>query len=393
MLLLRTIDRHLFFSTAKMVGSLVLLALCVLLLERSLRIIEITSASPAPLRDATRLMLNLIPHYLGLAFPAALMIGTIARMSSLSRLEQITALLSTGYSLVRIARPFLVLALLLAIGSLIVEGYLQPLARYSYREAAHLAKQETVVGAFQRGEFVSFGDRTSFVRNVGENGEIEDVFIYERTSDGGVRVLTAPAGLISLDEETRQTGFRLARGVSVEASREGGVYERVDFDRLATRTDREIEMFRSRGNDERELTMGELLRGEAVEALPEEERDDAAAAFHFRAGRAAAILFFPLLAVPLGLVSNRSNQSGGVALGLLYLVVIQKLFEAGQGAAAAGAIPPWAGAWPVVLLVAVTSGALFWRSAYTLAPPPMETLTRGMTLPKLRLPFGRMRSA
>lgn len=373
-----------------MVAGLVLLALCILLLERSLRIIEITSMSLAPFRDATRMMLNLIPHYLGLAFPAALMIGTIVTVSALSKVEEITALMASGLSLTRISRPFLLLGFLMASGALIVEGYLQPYARYSYREAVHVAQQETIVGAFQRGEFVSDAGRTSFVRNVGDQGEITGVFIYDRAEDGSIRVLTAPNGLIVVDQDTRQTELLLAGGSSVWADRENGVTRSVAFEQAAAGTSGSVEAFRPRGDDDRELTLGELLGGVLRDRLPDETHDDAATAFHFRVGRAVAILFFPLMAIPLGLVSSRSNQSGGVAVGLLYIVVIQKLFEAGQGAAANGAIAPWLGVWPVVGLVIVTSTAVFVRSAYTLASPPMEALSQGIQLPRFK-PFARPR--
>ncbi len=379
------LDRYVFRNAVIVVGGLVLLALSVLMLERMLRILEVVSLSSNPASDALRMVLNLIPHYLGLAIPAALMLGTIITIDRFNRGEELTAMLASGVPLTRIARPFFILAVLMAALVVFVEGYLQPHSRYGYREAVHLAKQQTFTGAFREGKFVRVGDSTFWTQDeLGDTGGVTGIFIHERREDGTTRIAMAPGGVLRVDPATRVPSLILRGGSSYVITPERRPEASVAFDTLAVAGAEEIAAYRDRGEDERELTLGELFAAAGNEDLPEEFRNAAAASLHMRLGRASVLLAFPFLAIPLGMTFNRSQRSGGVFVGLLFLVILQKALESGEGSAASGDIPGWVGVWPAVAVTVLVSGALFYRSAFTAAPPPMEALPSLPKLPRLR---------
>ena len=370
------LGRYLLRQASLLVGGLILLAICVLMLERLLRILEVVSVSSRPATDAVRMLLNLLPHYLGLAIPMALMLGTIITVDRLSRSEEITAMLASGVKLSRIARPFFLLATVTSALVILTEGYLQPHTRYGYRAAVHEAVQQTFTGAFREGKFVSVGDRTFWTRDeVGSTGGVAGVFIHEREEDGTVRIVTAPGGLLAVDRETRVPSLILAGGASLEVGPDGRPDALADFGSLSFRGADEIEAFRDRGDDAREMTLDELA---VLAARGQDEMSrDASAALHVRVVHAVMLFAFPLIAVPLGLSYGRSARSGGPVLGLILVVLTQKAIEA-----AAGVSTGWP-VWLVFVGFAGASGWLFWRSAYTDAPPPMESLP---SLPAFRLP-------
>ena len=382
------LDRYLFRSALLPTLALMVLALLILMMERLLRVIEIAAVSTAPLRDAGAMMANLIPHYLGLAVPISLMIAVIVTVERLSREEELTAVLAAGGSLWRITRPFMLLAALLCAASLVVEGYLQPLTRYGYRAAAHLAVQQGITGAFREGRFVSFEGRTVFAGGVGREGRLTEVFVYDTNTEeveAEARVLAAPEGLLAVDPATRAASLYLLGG-EVTTLRPGGQPQTARFARAGIGTPDEVAPFRARGEDSRELTLGELARAAGGEGPAARE---AGAALHYRLGRAAILLFFPLLAVPFGLTSSRASKASGVAAGLLVLVLVQKLLEGAQGAALRGLVPGWASSWPVVALFAGVSVWLFWRSGYTTKRPPLENL-RLPAVPRLPGPLAAL---
>jgi len=70
------LNRYILRNAAISIGGLVIFACCVLLLERLLRIFEIVSNSTNPGGDASRMIVNLLPYYLGMAVPIALLLGT-----------------------------------------------------------------------------------------------------------------------------------------------------------------------------------------------------------------------------------------------------------------------------------------------------------------------------
>ena len=370
------LGRYLLRQASLVVGGLILLAICVLMLERLLRILEIVSVSSRPATDAIRMILNLLPYYFGMAIPMALMLGTIITVDKLSRSEEVTAMLASGVPLSRIARPFFALAAVTAGLVLVTEGYLQPYTRYGYRAAAHEAVQQTFSGAFREGKFVSVGDRTFWTQDeVGQTGGVAGVFIHEQQPDGSARIVTAPGGLLAVDRETRVPSLILAGGASLEVGPGGRPVSLADFGSLSFSGSDQVTPFRARGEDARELTLDELaaLATEPDAALS----DEASSALHARLVHAVILFAFPLIAVPLGLSYGRSARSGGPVLGLVLVVFLQKAVDAASGGL---------GGWPVWIVAAAFAGGsgwLFWRSAHTDAPPPMESLP---SLPALRLP-------
>ena len=370
------LGRYLLRQGALLVGGLVLLAICVLMLERLLRILEVVSVSSRPATDAVRMVLNLLPHYLGLAIPMALMLGTIITVDRLSRSEEITAMLASGVPLTRIARPFFLLALATSVLVIGTEGYLQPHTRYGYRAAVHQAVQQTFTGAFREGKFVSVGDRTFWTQDeVGKTGGVAGVFIHEAEPDGSARIVTAPGGLLAVDRETRIPSLILAGGASLEIGPGGAPRSLADFGSLSFRGSDRVTAFRDRGEDAREMTLDELamLASQRENAMSR----DASAALHVRVVHAVMLFAFPLIAVPLGLSHGRSARSGGPVFGLILVVLVQKAIEA-----AAGVSTGWP-VWLVFAAFAAASAWLFYRSAYTDAPPPAESMP---SLPSFRLP-------
>ena len=106
------LNRYILKNAAISIGGLVVFACCVLLLERLLRIFQIVTNSTNPGADATRMIVNLLPYYLGMAVPIALLLGTIMTIDKLSKSSELTAALGAGVSLFHMTKPFILLSLI-----------------------------------------------------------------------------------------------------------------------------------------------------------------------------------------------------------------------------------------------------------------------------------------
>ncbi|PZQ61047.1 MAG: permease, partial [Phenylobacterium zucineum] len=114
--------------------------LIALLLERTLRLLDMLSASSDRFGFVAQLAVNLVPHYMGLTLPAAFFLALVVVVNRMNQASEIDALLASGVSLTRLAAPYLVLAAALSMVSLIVFGFLQPYSRYAYRAVLHTAQ-------------------------------------------------------------------------------------------------------------------------------------------------------------------------------------------------------------------------------------------------------------
>ena len=374
---MRRLDIYLLKQCVQVVVGLTLLALGVLLLERLLRIFELVTNTDDTIGAAARMLLNLIPYYLGLAIPVALFLGVLITVDRVSRTGELSASLAAGVSMFDILRPFMLIAGVLALVSLLVMGFLQPLGRYDFRATVDRVEQTSDEAVFQEGKFAQSGKFVFWTEDRSGGDRLGPVFILEEdTANAAERITTAPSGRIGrgvLEDETRIT-LNTGQGITV-APKDTLVVEQLEFRRLDWNIEGDVLSFRPRGDDERELTILELVSEARGQGLGVVAPHIAATTAHSQLGRSLLLLLLPLIALPMGLGYGRSFQSTGIAVGIVFLLVAQKSLEAGQSLANAQTIAPWMGTWPVFGIIALIGLGLFLRSALFVATPPLMLLS------------------
>jgi len=359
------LDRYLLRNNIGLLIGLIAVALAILMLERLIRITDLIAGSDDALQSAARMIANLLPHYLGMALPGALLIATIITIERLSRSGEIVALMSTGVSLRRILRPYLGLAVVLALVSILISGFLQPVSRYNYRQIVHELKQSSIVTAFKERKFVQFDDKVVWTSKVNFAGrKLGETFIIDTSKDGNYKFITGHTGVLSEDEDSTWTiNLQDAMIGDLPAEITTSQGNRLYTAKVTWKMPTPIEGYRDRGDDQRELTLKELLSKSYLASDKTINPAAAQADMHDRLSRAALLIALPLISIVLGLQLGRVARSGGLAVGILLLLVVQKLLEFGLSLAQRGAVPPWAGTWPVVALVAGLAIYTFRRTA------------------------------
>jgi len=359
------LDRYLLRSNLGLLTALITLALAILMLERLIRITDLIAGSDNALQSAARMIANLLPHYLGMALPGALLIATIISVERLSRSGEIVALMSTGISLNRIVRPYLGLGVALALVSILISGFLQPVSRYNYREIVHELKQSSIVTAFHERKFVQFANKVVWTSKVNFAGrKLGETFIFETDNKGNHHFITGHSGVLREDPDgTWVINLADAMIGDLPAKISSPQGDQLNTASVTWKMPSPISGYRDRGDDQRELTLTELL---TKSYLARDESINPAVAnadMHDRLSRAALLIALPLIGVVLGLQLGRVGRSGGLAVGILLLLMVQKLLEYGLALAQRGVVPPWAGTWPVVALVAGFGLYAFRRTA------------------------------
>lgn len=356
---LSTIDAYLLRLMATPMVAALAVTLAALLLERVLRLFELLTGKGAPLGLVLSMTLNLVPHYLGLALPAAFAVGIIAVMTSLGSENELDAMEGAGWSIRRIGAGFVLCGAGLGVLSLLLFGYLQPYSRYAFQAVKHELVNAAWDARVEAGAFIDAGrGMTISAEEVDPTGRyLTRVFLLQVEEDGAERILTAERGVLIPNPETRTLRLRLENGVAVSIGRaEGELSVRFDSLLLEREFDLDSGFFRPRGGSERELTQDELLvriRGE--DGLPTEPRY--AAEYHGRLVRALALLGVPLIAVPLAVAGKRSPVWRRVVVALAVLIVFQNVTKTVEGLAANGAVPPAPALWG---LCAVYFAFGFW---------------------------------
>ena len=372
------LNRYLLKQAITSIGGLVVFACLVLLLERLLRIFEVVSNSTNPAGDAGSMVINLLPYYLGMAVPMALLLGVTITIDRFSRSSELTAAMGAGVSLFHMTKPFILIAVILSGITVFIEGYMQPVGRYNYRQVVHVVKQQSFTAALREGTFTKVGNRTFFAGTESEGAGIGPIFIYERMVNDKneyIRTVltTANEGQLIVQEKTQEPVLQLAAGQSYTIEQGRTLNDDLSFESSDVAGTADINRFRSRGDDEREMTSLELFQnrnGTLFDTIDQNTND---AALHLRLARSALLLILPFIAVPFGLNYGRNPSSAGIFIGVVLLVSLQKALEFAQSLGASGTIPPWAGIWGIIGLLAAFAAYIFRKSAYKMGQPPLTS--------------------
>ncbi len=374
--MVKRIDLYLFIEVLKPLLITLGISALLLLLERMLRLFDLVVNQGGPFLVVWKMLANLLPHYLGLAVPAGLFLGVLLAFRKLSLAGEIDAMQACGLSLPRLLRPAVVLSLVLAIITLILLGYVQPLSRYAYRNLVFDLSNGAFGASIRAAEFNQLGKNLTLrIEESRDNGQkLLKIFLQKRTRSGQILTVTAREGSFLATDVGDTVLLRLIDGVLVD----------VDPARPAPTVlsfgvhDWPIELpkaaqFRSRGGEQYEMTLSELWRATYGAGSGPVNREFLAA-LHGRLARSVAILILPFLGGALGFVSKRSGRAFGISVGTVILLVFHKILEFGEAFVALGMTSPWLGLWAPTVLFAIFSGHLFRIAAFRVGITPLAWL-------------------
>ncbi len=378
------LDRYILSRILVTSCAIIAVSLVALLLERLLRLLDLAANPDRIVGYLSQMLITLIPHYLGVALPLAFFLGVLLTFSRLNRDSELAVIAASGIGLRRLMAPVMVLALVLTLTAAATFSYLQPLARYAYRSLKHAVANASLTAALKERTFVHVDGRTFIAEGTTGEGEFLDlVFLYELTEAGGSVVTTAVSGGLRSDGSARGSTLVLSDGERTEIPPGGDEAKTLAFSQLTSPVDEgEVTGIRPRGEDERELTLPELWVAKTGPPLPGIRPREIDAELNGRLVAVLTIMVLPLLAVPLALGDARRGQSYGLAVGLILVVVYEKVVRLGESMADNGDMGVVPALWVPFFVFALLSVVLWLRAAYTVpnrGEGPLSSVFRSVT--------------
>jgi len=379
----RIIDRYILRQLAKPLATSITIGLLLLLAERMVSLLDTTLGKKNSFGVVFEMLTYLVPHYLGVALPAALFLGLLFSFSKLSRDSEIDAFLASGIGLHRIAQPVAILSLILAAFSVLIVGWLQPHSRYAYRAVVFDVKNVDVFYLAEEGIFMQAGTRTFILDKLNRSaGSFERIFLFENRGAGGIETVTASSGRLVENPNTPAPVLRLENGHRLQLDRMPTLapdqpppqstvsnFEVADtpLGQVSDKT------FRPRGDDERELTLPELI---AQQDNPPRgaTRNQMRAELHKRIIAILTMPMLPFLAVPFALGRRRNQRSYRFGVALILLVAMNEIIEQGTVATRANGASPYLTMWLPFLAITAFAAWRFWSVCFTLRADRFENL-------------------
>lgn len=370
-----TLEYYLLGLSARPFVATLAIVLPSLLLERLLRLFDLLADTGVPSGSVGRMLLDLVPQYLGLALPAALFIGVYAVVARLSSGNELEAMQNAGLSMAWISRPFLLMGLALTILAYGLYGYAQPYARYAYRDTLWAATESGWDAVIPPGQIIHIGrDLEVTADEATPGGDLRHVLVRQRLADGRIEITSGETGSLGLTEDGHQLALTLNDGHRLVIRPDGRIETITAGSTTLSRPFvLHLRAFRSRGGDEREMTTGELWRAhlEAHPPLPIRRLDGE---LYSRILRSLSMAVLPLLAVSIGISAKRSRRQYGILVGVLILVVYDHAIQLTAALGIAGLIDPRLPLWGIFLAFSAFCLWMFRRASQSTSEGPLDPL-------------------
>ncbi len=341
---LRTLLDRYIFTELLSPFSISLGALCFVMLTRELlRLVELLVSKGVGIVSVLQVFAHLMPSFLVLTLPIAGIIASITAFGRLSFDKELVAMQAAGLSLMRLARPVLLFALLVFGLTLWLAQWGQPWSSMNLKKVALNLLRDQLVLSLDRGTVNEpIPKMTIYVPDGDPEQATTGIFVSDERNAEDPRIIVAQQYQVLMDASTNQVALRLQDGVIHSHANLADEYERTTF----ASYDLKLSLSQSgySSTEERpsydsiiaQLTQSQWRDPAALRRLMEYYKD---LAFP------TASLVFCLLGVPVGIVSKRSGRMGGFAVGVLVVIVYYMLNIACEFLVTTAALSPFAGAW------------------------------------------------
>jgi LPS export ABC transporter permease LptG len=409
----RLIDRYLLREIIPYVLLGLLLLTAIIFAHQASRFSEllvVASRNGLPMQALWRVLSALIPSILMFTLPISLLIGILVGLGRLSGDSEVIALEASGVSRIRLLRPVVLLASVMAAVMVYLTFYVLPRSIHSLNDLKanravlfqglktqikprvfeeSIPHKVLYVGDIDRARnewrnifLVDLGDEQSdlkiFTASRGSLREgarsempelyLKDVFMHQVSN----QAVTEGAGREANSKSEDRSYFTTeTRGVGPRMSAADTLKPKAEEDRSIEKKEQQtytvawhkemtagLEFSEEKeaeaiGIKHEQRSLAEMTWDELISSGPNGDSRVWLAELHKRLALPAACLVFALLGIGVGISGVRAGRSFGLLLGLLIAIVYYLLALAGEHLTVSGKLPAWLGIWLANIVLSV----------------------------------------
>jgi lipopolysaccharide export system permease protein len=351
----------------------------ILFLARALKLVELVVNKNVPAGDIILLFSYIIPRFLEVAIPMALLLAIIVAFGRLSHDSELVVLRAAGLSLKRLAIPVMLFAALAFFFSVIIAFWIRPWANHRLGLGLFdIAKNQASAGLVA-GVFNELGQLTIYAERIeSTGGNLDNVLIGDRRNPNLNRLFIAKHGKIISDQRRRAISLQLYDGSIAEGRGQDFTVTYFEINNISLPLSALVDDSSSRsGKRSSEMYLGELITAlNTLKNLPalaptdrENDLGESLAKYqvelHKRLALPFSCLCVALIAMALGIQPSRGGQTWsastnvaiGIGLILFYYILIAVATALGEQMIA----PAWLVMWAPNFLFACLGLYLFER--------------------------------
>lgn len=299
----------------------------VIFLTQSLRFLELVIEAGASSSAFWVLTFLALPRFFEVIVPIALVAAVLFTYSRMLSDSEIIVMRTSGASPFALARPAIVLSLLVTVFLIVMTMWVAPKSLSTMQEMRQEVKAQFSALLFREGVFNQVGDGlTLYIRDKGNDGEMRGIMIHDaRDADTNPSTIIAKRGSLQIDDG----GYEVIvyEGSRQEFDQNRNVMSRLDFERYGIDLP-DSDPVRQRWAQPDERTIFELLKPDMTNERDVRNLREFNLELHKRVLSPLMAVSFTVIgcvALLLGPINRRGNVKR-ILTAVVLVVVLQGLF-------------------------------------------------------------------
>jgi lipopolysaccharide export system permease protein len=360
----------------------------ILLIARMLKLVELVVNRGVPLVEIGKLFTYILPTFLEVTVPMALLLAVLLSFGRLSADSEIVALKTSGISLYQMIVPVLLFTTIVYALSLFLALYARPWGNSRLKAGLYeIAKTRASAGLTERVFNDDFAGLVIYVEHIQPPGDqLGGILIADGRDPNQRNTVLARRGFLVGNEETHTVTLRLLDG-SIHTFVPGEKsYHKTDFTvyDVSLNLAAALAKFSEREKDAQEMTLGELRAAIKAKAAAGRPANSELVELHRKFSVPFACLVFGLVGVPLGIQPARAVKSRGFSVSLALIFLYYLLLTAGETMAEKGVLAPVIALWLPNAIFAMLGLGLFAAASREARLALPARLSEGLALLRAR---------
>ncbi|MEN6433440.1 MAG: LPS export ABC transporter permease LptF [Smithella sp.] len=362
----KIINRYIFKEIAFPFIIILLVLTFVLLMGKIMQIMDLVINKGVNVFSIAQIIVFLLPSFMLFTIPIALLIAILIAMGRLSADNEITAIKTSGISLMQIFYPVAIASLITFILAVFISYFLVPQSNFATKRLLfNIAQQNASIGIKEKVFNSDFKDFLIYAEKIPVNQNyMEGVIISDNRMIGEQNTILAKKAILVSDAESMTVKLKLEDGSIHTVSSDLKHYRKIDFTSYEINLDLSTALanLNESSKTSTEMTVSELLERMKKPGLDKAAVRELAIEVHKKFSIPLSCLFFGLLALPLGIRSHRSVKSRGFAVGLIVVASYYLLRIGGEALVETGYLSPEVGVWTPTLVFALVGTYLLYMA-------------------------------
>ncbi|KFZ45061.1 hypothetical protein DS62_06110 [Smithella sp. SC_K08D17] len=374
----KIINRYIFKEIAFPFIIILLVLTFVLLMGKIMQIMDLVINKGVNVFSIAKIIVFLLPSFMLFTIPIALLIAILIAMGRLSADNEITAIKTSGISLMQIFYPVAIASLITFILAVFISYFLVPQSNFATKRLLfNIAQQNASIGIKEKVFNSDFKDFLIYAEKIPVNQNyMEGVIISDNRMIGEQNTILAKRAILVSDADSMTVKLKLEDGSIHTVSSDLKNYRKIDFMSYEINLDLSTALANldESSKTSTEMTVSELLEKMKKPGLDPAAIRELAIEVHKKFSIPLSCLFFGLLALPLGIRSHRSVKSRGFAVGLIVVASYYLLRIGGEALVETGYLSPVIGVWAPNFLFALVGICLLYTANREISLIPITTI-------------------